>query len=267
MNDPTSSSSPAASASASKSLPQPESAERSYVYKRYDDFSSTLQSQIHSLTPECPCRLMLSKGINKSPKLSPHTVTLIKDENGAKGHKDVGVDVDGDEERVTVKYPKGSTYHVKKKYILPLTQENNLIIVSPETTDYRKLCIVQTPKDHSFIEIGCAFGFTVGDVDTCDKRLGIDKSPSSLEIAKKNYPTLDFEEIDVLTEGDDVLLNILDRYGMNDASKLIVGIDINGNRELEAVIQCLQRILDIWQPRLVIVKSRSLFNVMLEQRI
>ena len=51
----------------------------------------------------------------------------------------------------------------------------------------------------------------------------------------------------------------------HDRNKLIVGIDINGNREYEAVRDCLQRVLDLWQPRLIIVKSRSMFRVMLEQ--
>ena len=41
-------------------------------------------------------------------------------------------------------------------------------------------------------------------------------------------------------------------------SSLVVAIDINGNRELEAVQQCLARVQSMWQPRLIIVKSRAL---------
>ncbi len=245
------------------SLPQSDAPEANYRYRRYDEFISTLQSQLDSLPSFYPCRLMISKGQNKTPQLSPYTVKLINN----------NINNDGDEkqkpkkdDRLTVQYPKGSTYNVKTKYILPITQENQQIIVSPETTDYRRLCIVHTPKDHSFIEIGCDFAFTVGNVDCC-KRVGIDKSPSSLEIAKNNFPTLDLEEIDVLTESKEGLMNILDRYEMTCKDKLIVAIDINGNRELEAVVQCLKRVLDIWEPRLVIVKSRSLFRLMIEQGI
>ncbi len=162
-------------------------------------------------------------------------------------------------------YTKGSTYDVKMKNILPITQEKQLIIVAPETKYYRKLCIVQTPHDHSFIEIGCDFALTTGNVD-CIKRLGIDKSPTSLEIAHGNFPDLPLEEVDILEESEENLMNLLERYEMNhDRNKLIVGIDINGNREYEAVRDCLQRVLDLWQPRLIIVKSRSMFRVMLEQ--
>lgn len=252
--------------SSSPSLPQPSSPDTKYVYRRYDEFSSTLQSQLYSLPPNSECRLLLSKGIDKTPQLSPHTVVLQqkKDEGKGGARVDDCETKDDTNDRMTIIYPKGSTYNVKKKYILPITQENQLIIVSPETTDYRRLCIVQTPKDHSFIEIGCAFAFTVGNVD-CSKRLGIDKSPSSLELAKKNFPTLDLEELDVLVESKEGLMNILERYEMNDCGKLIVAIDINGNRELEAVVECLQRILDVWRPRLVIVKSRSLFKLMNDQ--
>ena len=42
------------------------------------------------------------------------------------------------------------------------------------------------------------------------------------------------------------------------SSSLVVAIDINGNRELEAVQDCILRVQSLWQPRLIIVKSRAL---------
>ena len=150
------------------------------------------------------------------------------------------------------------------KNILPITQQSHLIIVAPETKYYRKLCIVQTPYDHSFIEIGCDFALTTGNVN-CVQKLGIDKSPTSLEIAKSNFPDLPLEEVDILEESEENLMNLLERYEITDEDKLIVGIDINGNREYEAVRDCLQRVLDLWHPRLIIVKSRSMFSVLSEQ--
>ena len=267
MNDPLSHSSP------SPSLPQPESPDDSYTYRRYDEFSSTLQSKLPSLPAKSPCRLLLSKGKNKAAQLSPHTVALLKDDdenssnnNNDKKSDDTNKNKSKDKDRLTVQYPKGSTYNVKMKYLLPITNENKLIIVAPETVDYRRLCIVHTPNDHSFIEIGCDFALTCGNVDT-PKKLGIDKSPTSLDIARENFPTLDLEEVDVLTDSKENLMNVLERYEMNDCSKLIVAIDINGNRELDAVVQCVQRVVDLWHPRLVIVKSRSLFSLMLEKGI
>ena len=47
-------------------------------------------------------------------------------------------------------------------------------------------------------------------------------------------------------------------------SNLVVAIDINGNRDLEAVEACLDRVLNWWKPRLVIVKSRSLYRKLVD---
>jgi hypothetical protein len=38
----------------------------------------------------------------------------------------------------------------------------------------------------------------------------------------------------------------------------IVAIDINGNRELPAVLACVQKVSRLWKPRLILVKSRAL---------
>ncbi len=250
-------------------LPQPKCIGNSYKYCHYDEFSSSLQSQIPTLPPNYPCRLLLSKGKNKAAQLSPHTVSLVVEDKDQKDRIDENEGIDNhtntcpplENQRRTVRYPKGSTYGVKTKYILPITQEKKLIIVAPETKYYRKLCIVQTPNDHSFIEIGCDFALTIGNVE-CTNRIGIDKSPTSLEIAHQNFPDLPLEEIDILEESEESLMNLLERYEINDRDKLIVGIDINGNRGLEAVMDCLQRVIDLWEPRLVIVKARSLFLAM-----
>lgn len=48
----------------------------------------------------------------------------------------------------------------------------------------------------------------------------------------------------------------------------VVAIDINGNRELPAVLKCVGRVLNSGKepPRLVIVKSRFLHAKLLEER-
>jgi hypothetical protein len=38
-------------------------------------------------------------------------------------------------------------------------------------------------------------------------------------------------------------------------------MDINGTRELPAVLECLQAVWKLWRPRLVIIKSRALYAV------
>jgi hypothetical protein len=44
----------------------------------------------------------------------------------------------------------------------------------------------------------------------------------------------------------------------------VLAIDINGNRPLPHVLQCIQRVFDIgWTPRLIVVKSRTLLDCLL----
>lgn len=140
------------------------------------------------------------------------------------------------------------------------------MIVAPETVDYRRLCIVHTQPQHYFCEIGCDFGLTVGQVDACVK-WGIDKSPKSLVVAKENFPNDTYIEADVLVEDKEYYKKMLKDFGIEDGCNFVVGIDINGNREIEAVRECLKRVLNWWNPRLVIVKSRSLYQVLVQNKI
>ena len=45
-----------------------------------------------------------------------------------------------------------------------------------------------------------------------------------------------------------------------DSSMMVVAIDINGNRDINPVKQCIQIVMDRLCPRLIIVKSRSLYH-------
>jgi hypothetical protein len=54
------------------------------------------------------------------------------------------------------------------------------------------------------------------------------------------------------TNGDDNYLQ-----GNNN---LVVAVDINGNRELSVVQQCIQIVIQEWKPRLIIVKSETLYE-------
>ena len=78
--------------------------------------------------------------------------------------------------------------------------------------------------------------------------------------------------MDVLEQSREEMEDILIKYGLRGSGVdveggLVVAIDINGNRELEAVIECLERVLKWWKPRLVVVKSRSLYSKLVEMGI
>ena len=232
--------------------------EAKYTYHRHEKLTSKLQSESNNLSPTAPCRFLLSKGKNgKKRNLATDTVTVPAQEH------------DPSSDRIMIQYPKGSTYKLRKEYLLPIIQEERQIVVAPETDMYRRLSWVHTLQEDAFVEIGCDFGLTSGHV-VCESKLGIDKSKTSLGIAKNNFPSDRFLEEDVLENTQEEMEDILERYKLRACDVeggLVIAIDINGNRELEAVEECLDRVLKWWKPRLVIVKSRSLYSKLVEMGI
>jgi hypothetical protein len=236
-----------------------------YNYHRHDVLTRNLQLLSHQLPPDAPCRFLTSKGKGgKKRQLSDATVTIPPQPNH-----------DPMSDRIIIQYPLGATYNLRKSFLFPVIRQDKQIIVAPETDVYRRLCWVHTRPRDCFVEIGCDFGFTLGPV-VCHYKLGIDKSKVSIDIAKKNYPRDEFLQVDVLENtveemkkiltdrvGEEVLLRVGDVKTIGDGG-LVVAIDINGNRELEAVESCLKKVLDCWMPNLVIVKSRSLYAKLIE---
>ena len=119
------------------------------------------------------------------------------------------------EGRILVRYPKGSTYHVKRENLLPVltlgttahsnndtatsssTAENNLaVVVLPETNVYRRWAVVHTRADDAFCEIGCDVGILVQRVhesSSCPQHVwGLDKSVDDIQQAQERYPHCQF---------------------------------------------------------------------------
>jgi hypothetical protein len=263
----------------------------------------------------------------------------------------IEVDVQQGNDRIRVQYPKGSTYNVRSKFLLPivdtlymdqmvlpsLPRSHSILLVYPETNLYRRACVLHTAVLEHFIEIGCAEGITCQRVyetssnhhtnttvctngaEPSSRRiiLGIDKSASSIRIARNKYSRSSqhpyFVTGDVLTRhwNDDeytgttnveyaaivrdimqrlLLVRTVDDNGDNrgtmnhtittnpwlhddDADvaddepttttstpSMVVAIDINGNRDIDPVLQCIHLVMNQLVPRLILVKSRSLYN-------
>jgi hypothetical protein len=275
----------------------------------------------------------------------------------------VELEVQQGNDRIRVQYPKGSTYNVRSKFLLPIVDalymdqmvlpsllrrrgpihasccNKAIVLVYPETNLYRRACVLHTTVLEHFIEIGCAEGITCQrvyetssnhhtDTTVCTNGtelpsrriiLGIDKSTSSIRIARNKYSRSSqhpyFVTGDVLTRhwNDDeytgtthvehavivrgimqrlLLVRTVDdnsdnRGTMNhtittnlwlhhdDADvaddapttttttstpSMVVAIDINGNRDIDPVLQCIQLVMNQLVPRLILVKSRSLYN-------
>mmetsp|Transcript_25747 Transcript_25747/g.56474 ORF Transcript_25747/g.56474 Transcript_25747/m.56474 type:complete len:241 (-) Transcript_25747:2149-2871(-) len=224
--------------------PQPSPADKEkdaepYTYIRYENAESTYfpdKIPLNTLV-----WVLLSKGKNKVSQLYER----------ARVHSEESDEVG----RIQVQYPSGSTYRVRRKNLMPVFEElNNLIMVAAETNDYRRMSTVHTRKEDHFIEIGCDYGILVDSVDA-KSTLGIDKSDESIKIANKRYPEQNFLLCDVFEESLEI----------PPKAPLVVSIDINGNRELQAVLKCIQLVLDLWSPRLIMVKSRELHAKMVSE--
>jgi hypothetical protein len=71
--------------------------------------------------------------------------------------------------RILVRYPKGSTYQVKRSNLIPVLEPltNNdlpVVLIMAETPDYRRAAVVHTCLGDSFLEIGCDYGACVNRV-------------------------------------------------------------------------------------------------------
>lgn len=178
-----------------------------------------------------------------------------------------------DMDRIQVRYPLGSTYHVRPAYLeTVLEYESRYILVVPETDAYRHLCVVHTLPDEDLLEIGCDLGRTIervwetggvnyaanGDRSKLDQRrvIGIDKSAFSIAECRPRYPHL----AESFLEWDAIQGHRSEHSILEELDPSIVAIDINGNRELPAVLACLDAVWNrhVWRPRLILVKSRTL---------
>ena len=162
-----------------------------------------------------------------------------------------------------------------------------LCLCCGETDEYRRLCTHSVTEADTFLEIGCDFGFCIDavlksmqipepahDVDFGDdhagetegdfaKRIvGVDISVESIAIAKESHAGMSLHVIDALSE--EGMSSLRDRCTETlGGTPTVVAIDINGIRELEAVVQCIANVTTL-NPRVIIVKSRHLKSFLLK---
>jgi hypothetical protein len=175
-----------------RSLPQPKNHGK-YSYVLYEEIGSRF---FPSRLPEGTlCWVLKSKGTKGNSGTQRAELFLrarVVSDNGG-------------DDRVLVRYPKGSEYHVRRSNLIPVLEHtpaacDKIVLVTAETPEYRRACVVHTYRE-SFLEIGCDFGITVDRVQTSlvgavvpriageeeaieePRCLGIDKSSESIDIA------------------------------------------------------------------------------------
>ena len=203
------------------------------------------------------------------------------------------------ERRILVRYSRGATYRVRAYNLIPILEPSSssslppLVVLVPETNIYRRVARVHTTPDDTFMEIGCDYGITVdkirqsledgGDVPIVwppkeedggevtgenEKKvvgcrvLGIDKSKESIDIANERFPKCKFALGNILIPEEMSSVRTLCEQSLMGSAPSVICIDVNGNREIDGVLECLSMVMnEKWEksPRLIIVKSRFLY--------
>lgn len=141
------------------------------------------------------------------------------------------------------------------------------VIVCCETSDYHRVARAQVTERDLVLEIGCDHGPCCAvAARSCGagRVLGVDLQPQSVAIARAAHPAIRFEVLDVLQPTAVSQLRAwaaeLGGAGGEAAARFsVVLIDINGTREVGAVVRVTQLVLAALRPsRLVAIKSRAL---------
>jgi hypothetical protein len=153
--------------------------------------------------------------------------------------------------RYKILFPDGSHYHCRPERLIRIEAPQTILCVR-ETNDYRRIAKTQVCPDDHVLEIGSDFGHTTNLISQITSNvIGIDKSVQQHEVSKKDFPHIPFYLMDVLGEKP--------RFReLPNCNKVF--IDINGNRELEAVQEAVALVIDTMRPELIVVKSRSYFD-------
>ena len=274
-------------------LPQPRrSHDKAFNYVLYENIEDNFSSRLVAGTL---CWALKSKGLQSKRDDATNSqrselflrARVVRDRDDQEG-------VLVPTRRILVRYPKGSTYQVNRSNLIPVLEPptNGIVLIMAETPDYRRAAVVHTCLGDSFLEIGCDYGACVNRVQRTledfgsvpqdpqdgpvqlppldDGRvwcLGVDKSTESIDIATKQFPRCKFSVEDALTAVGIAKLQGLCARSLQKRHPSVVAIDINGNREIPAVLQLVDNIMNPgsneWVlPSLILVKSRLLHSAL-----
>lgn len=132
------------------------------------------------------------------------------------------------------------------------------IIVTKGVKEYRATIPLFVNTKDTVLEIGFAWGTTTNLLyKVCKKVIGIDKSTSYFT-AVKNYPWIEFHQIDAFN------ISEVQKFGYK-LDKIY--IDISGSRSIYEVIKIVQMYKCVFKPELIVVKSSKLEKFVSECRV
>eukprot|EP00958_Prasinococcus_capsulatus_P002468 scaffold211_cov447-Prasinococcus_capsulatus_cf.AAC.6 len=176
--------------------------------------------------------------------------------------------------RLRVVYQDGSSYHCRPERLIhlqgslsPPQLQGRPVLVCNDTHQYRRAGRMYVEPADTLLELGCDFGPTVLALEKhCDVAIGVDKNKLHVAAAEKalsefchgrNDTKCSFHALDIFLELKALKALVKDKRG---PGPLFVMIDINGNRPLDIVAECLELVCSHFGPRMVIVKSMKLWD-------
>jgi SAM-dependent methyltransferase len=139
-----------------------------------------------------------------------------------------------------------------------------IVIVTPDTTNYRLLCASQVTSNDIVLELGCSSGqASLILIKYAKFWVGLDTSEEMIQhcrdeiLARDLTPDLHVYKVDALkdpTLAKDLILNA----NPQNLPPSHVFIDIGGNRAFESVLQMLDWVTKAFHPVLIVVKSQPL---------
>ena len=163
--------------------------------------------------------------------------------------------------RVLVRFVTGGTAHVQVHKVVrraPRAEPGAppTLVVVGETPEYRQACRQLPSGDDFAVDIGSSFGHSTDALRQQSARaLGIEVSKEVLADAQRRFPECRFERVDVI--------------GDRERTKALVDgagacfVDIGGNRMVNSLIEFLAWLADVVRPRIIVVKSRYMFQAVL----
>ena len=165
--------------------------------------------------------------------------------------------------------------HAPKRLVPILTSDKNSleVIVTRTTSHYRLLAASQLISTDSVLEIGCSNGeasLVIAKYVEKGSLIGIDVSTEMIQQAQEKFRDLgksnvSFHVVDPFGDPKRALEIATKHKSQNNSDddgddRLVVFIDIGGNRDLESVVKMLHWVETKLNPRLCIIKSEAMVD-------
>jgi SAM-dependent methyltransferase len=150
----------------------------------------------------------------------------------------------------------------QRRRLLPDLSGKRTILVTPETNHFRQL-VGHVMHSDTVLEIGCSSGETSKLlIQNCQSWVGFDTSEEMLDICMKMMASA---PVSATKQRHFVIVNaLIDKKKAGEEARRfgtdpnVIFLDIGGNRESIGVLRMISWVLEEFDPRLVVIKSREL---------